>query len=121
MKADKKGIRARLRELKAHPDRPGAAAEAQRLAAAYRRLQSAGRSSGPEAHEEPAQGRSRAPVPVPDGLTEADQAAVETWPPELRARLNESAFNQVVDRASSVSDPDNWGAKNDLRRRGARP
>ncbi|MET7570802.1 hypothetical protein ABZT04_20230 [Streptomyces sp. NPDC005492] len=117
MTTDKKGIRARLRELKAHPDRPGAAAEAQRLTATYRRLQSAERGSPAE----PAQGRERAPEPVPDGLTEADAEAVETWPPELRARLNQSAFNRVVDRASSANDPDNWGVKNDLRRRGARP
>lgn len=117
MTTTRKGIRARLRELKAHPDRPGAAAEAQRLTAAYRRLQSAERGGT----SEPAQGRSRAPEPVPDGLTEADAEAVETWPPELRTRLNESAFNRVIDRASPVSDPDNWGLKSDLRRRGARP
>lgn len=79
-----------------------------------RRRETAARAQSATKHE-------RAPEPVPDGLTETDAEAIETWPPELRARLTESAFNRVVDRASPVSDPDNWGAKNDLRRRGARP
>ncbi|MFG2729472.1 hypothetical protein [Streptomyces canus] len=111
---DRKTIKAKLRELAADPGQPGAAAEVQRLKGALRRLtrtQSA----------EPIRAREREPEPVPDGLTEADAEAIETWPPELRARLNESAFSRVVDRASSASDPDNWGVKNDLRRRGARP
>ncbi|MFF7749807.1 hypothetical protein ACFZCP_11225 [Streptomyces sp. NPDC007971] len=58
---------------------------------------------------------------MPDGLTEADAEAIETWPPELRARLNQSACSRVIDRESSASEPDNWGVKNALRRRGARP
>lgn len=57
----------------------------------------------------------REPDPTPPGGWPADQVA--RLPAELRARLNRSAFNRVIDRASSVNDPDNWGAKNDLRRR----
>ena len=86
----------------------------QRLKGALRRLsRTQSTASAPRVQREP--------EPVPDGLTEADAEAIETWPPELRARLNASVFSRVVDRASSVSDPDNWGVKNDLRRRGARP
>jgi hypothetical protein len=112
---DRKTIKAKLRELAANPGQPGAAAEVQRLKGHLRRLT---RTPEPAASAPRVQ---REPEPVPEGLTEADADAIETWPPELRARLTESAFNRVIDRASPVSDPDNWGAKNDLRRRGARP
>ena len=101
----RKQIKRRLREIKRDPAsaQPG---EAQRLAAEYRRIQSAERAPDP------------APAVAPiRGLTEADADAVATWPPELRARLQRSAFSRVIDRGSSVNDPDNWGAKNDLRRR----
>ncbi|MFG2639286.1 hypothetical protein ACGFX8_37745 [Streptomyces sp. NPDC048362] len=100
---DLKTIRRRLRELAADPGQPGAAEEAQRLTAEYRRLQSAQRAPEPE------------PTVAPlDGLTEADRAAVKTWPPELRARLSRSAMSRVIDR-STLDDPGGWGAKNDLR------
>lgn len=33
---------------------------------------------------------------LPDGLTEADRAAVETWPPELRARLHDRALTRQI-------------------------
>ncbi|WLW55563.1 hypothetical protein [Streptomyces sp. YU58] len=102
MKTDdrRKQIKKRLREISRAPGAPGAAEEAQRLTAEYKRLQSAERAPAPEP-----------PAPA------ADADAVATWPPELRSRLQRSAFNRVVDRASSVHDPGNWGTLNDLRRR----
>lgn len=111
---DRKTIKAKLRELAADPGQPGAAAEVQRLKGALRRLsRSQSAASAPRVEREP--------EPVPDGLTDADAEAIGTWPPELRARLNRSAFSRVIDRASSASDPENWGVENDIRRRGARP
>lgn len=104
----RKEIKRRLREIARDPSAPGAAAEAQRLTAEYKRL------SRPQPERAPALERDLTP---PQGLTEQDQAAVDTWPLELRQRLRRSSFNRVVDRASSVNDPDNWGALNDLRRR----
>ncbi|WP_055491020.1 hypothetical protein [Streptomyces sp. TP-A0356] len=104
----RKEIKRRLREIARDPSAPGVAAEAQRLAAEYRRLQVADRAARPEPADEPA-------VAPLDGLTEADREAVKTWPPELRARLSRSAVSRVIDR-STLDDPGGWGAKNDARR-----
>ncbi|KQX63433.1 hypothetical protein [Streptomyces sp. Root1310] len=41
----------------------------------------------------PAAERSVAPV---QGLTEQDHAAVDTWPPELRARLHRGSLSRVI-------------------------
>ncbi|MGW1063336.1 hypothetical protein ACWD4F_02265 [Streptomyces aureus] len=90
-------IKAKLRELAADPGQPGGRAEAQRLRGALRRL----------AHPEPEEPADRAPagpertlsasvVNPADGLTEADRAAVETWPPELRARLHDGALTRQI-------------------------
>ncbi|NUQ96253.1 MAG: hypothetical protein HOY79_06700 [Streptomyces sp.] len=49
-----------------------------------------------------------------DDLTEADRAAVASWPPELRARLSRSAMSRVIDR-STLDDPDGWGTRSDQR------
>ncbi|WP_432019154.1 hypothetical protein [Streptomyces sp. 1222.5] len=103
---DLKTIRRRLRELAADPGQPGAKAEAQRLRGEL--LRQRGRTGDEGA---PADEPTVAPL---DGLTEADRAAVETWPPELRARLSRSAMSRVIDR-SALDDPGGWGAKNDLR------
>lgn len=82
---DRKTIKRRLRELAADPGQPGAAAEVQKLKGALRRIQSAERAPDP------------APTVAPvRGLTEADRAAVETWPPELRARLHDGALTRVI-------------------------
>ncbi|MFD8392532.1 hypothetical protein ACFV2N_25885 [Streptomyces sp. NPDC059680] len=98
----RKQIKRRLREINRDPS-SAAPGEAQRLTAEYRRLQSAQRAPEPE------------PTVAPrDGLTEADRAAVKTWPPELRARLSRSAMSRVIDR-STLDDPGGWGTKNDLR------
>jgi hypothetical protein len=101
-------IKRRLREIKRDPAsaEPG---EAQHLTAEYRRLQSAGRDP---AADRPAPTLSRSVVAPAD----PDAEALATWPPELLARRQTASFNRVVDRASPVSDPDNWGVKNDMRR-----
>ncbi|EFL35502.1 predicted protein [Streptomyces viridochromogenes DSM 40736] len=91
----RKQIKKRLREIKRDPAsaRPG---EAQRLAAEYRRLLSADRT--------------------PAAPADPDEAALATWPRELRARRQRSAFSRVLDR-SALHDPGSWGALNDLRHR----
>ncbi|AZQ32631.1 hypothetical protein EJ357_03550 [Streptomyces cyaneochromogenes] len=100
MKADRrKQIKKRLREIARNPNAPGAAEEAQRLTAEYKRLQSAERTPAAE------------PAPA-----DPDAEAIATWPPELRARLQRSSFNRVVDRGSSVHDPGGWDTLNDPRR-----
>lgn len=81
----RKEIKRRLREISRDPGAPGAAEEAQRLTGEYRRL------SRPE--RAPVAERSEAPL---KGLSEADQAAVDTWPPELRARLNGASLGRVI-------------------------
>ncbi|MER5397553.1 hypothetical protein [Streptomyces sp. NPDC002599] len=91
-------IKAKLRELAADPGQPGGRAEAQRLRGALRRL------AHPEPEEEPADRApaepertlSRPVVDPADGLTEADRAAVATWPPELRNRLRDRALTRVI-------------------------
>ncbi|WP_158694479.1 hypothetical protein [Streptomyces canus] len=87
---DRKMIKAKLRELAADPGQPGAAAEVQRLKGALRRL--------PRTQPEKAQSaeRTRSDTLLPDGLSEADRAAVETWPPELCARLHDHALTQTI-------------------------
>lgn len=40
--------------------------------------------------------QSPATVAPLKGLTEADQAAVDTWPPELRARLHGGSLGRVI-------------------------
>lgn len=100
MKTDRRSaIKRRLREIKRDPTSatPG---EAQRLAAEYRRLQSADRV--PERAAEPES-------------ADPEAEALATWPPELLARLNQSAMARMIDR-STLGDPDGWGVKNDLRR-----
>ncbi|MFI8529063.1 hypothetical protein ACIGMX_02250 [Streptomyces aquilus] len=98
--ARRKAIKRRLREIARDPSAPGAAEEAQRLAGEYRRLSRSG----------------VLPRQAPEPPAEPDAKALATWPPELRARLQRSAFNRVVDRGSSVHDPGGWGALNDARR-----
>ncbi|MEV7342897.1 hypothetical protein [Streptomyces sp. NPDC093544] len=91
MKSDRRReIKRRLREVKRDPAsaEPG---EAQRLTAEYRRLQSADRA--PEADDPE---RTLSDSLVTDGLSEADRAAVETWPPELRARLHDRALTRQI-------------------------
>ncbi|MFG2373706.1 hypothetical protein ACGFY9_19805 [Streptomyces sp. NPDC048504] len=91
MKADRRReIKRRLREIKRDPAsaEPG---EAQRLTAEYRRLQSADRAPADRERT-----LSDTVVDPTDGLTEADRAAVETWPPELRARLHDRALTRQI-------------------------
>ncbi|WP_030674901.1 hypothetical protein [Streptomyces cellulosae] len=91
MKADRRReIKRRLREIKRDPAsaEPG---EAQHLTAEYRRLQSAGRDP---AADRPAPTLSD--TLVSDSLTEEERAAVETWPPELRARLHDRALTRQI-------------------------
>ncbi|WP_328976399.1 hypothetical protein [Streptomyces canus] len=90
---DRKTIKAKLRELAANPGQPGAAAEVQRLKGHLRRLT---RTPQPAADREPEATRSRSVVDPATGLTEADRAAVETWPPELRARLHDRALTRQI-------------------------
>ncbi|MFG2349451.1 hypothetical protein [Streptomyces phaeochromogenes] len=85
-------IKKRLREIARDPGAPGAAVEAQHLTAEYRRLQSAERD--PASADRPE--RTLSDTLLPDGLTEADRAAVETWPPELRARLHNHALTRQI-------------------------
>ncbi|MFJ8139199.1 hypothetical protein [Streptomyces sp. NPDC096013] len=95
MKTDRgREIKRRLWEIKRDPAsaEPG---EAQHLTAEYRRLQSADRAPAASRFE-----RERTlsdPVVDPaDGLTEADRVAVETWPPEPRARLHDGALTRKI-------------------------
>lgn len=85
-----KAIKRRLREIKRDPA-SAAPGEAQHLHGEYRRLQAADRTpAGPE------RTLSASVVNPADGLTEADRAAVETWPPELRARLHDGALTRQI-------------------------
>lgn len=90
-------IKKRLRDIKRNPG-SAAPGEAQRLTGEYRRLS----RPAPEAKQSPAP-------------ADADRAALKTWPPELRARLSPSSLSQVID-GGSLHDPNDWGAKSDLRR-----
>lgn len=101
----RKQIKKRLREIKHDPASAGPG-EVQRLTAEYVRL------SRPR--------RSPAAGTAPEPSADPEAAAVETWPMELRARLHRSAASRVID-GSTLDDPESWGVKNDLRRRGARP
>lgn len=90
MKTDRRReIKRRLREIKRDPasSEPD---EAQHLTAEYRRLQSAERD--PAAEPE----RTLSDILLSDGLTEEERAAVETWPPELRARLHDHALTRQI-------------------------
>ncbi|WP_405773407.1 hypothetical protein [Streptomyces sp. NBC_01538] len=51
-----------------------------------------------------------------EGLTEADQAAVDTWPPELRARLRDRALTRQI-MSWHRDDPGGYGMRNALRNR----
>ncbi|WP_030314001.1 hypothetical protein [Streptomyces sp. NRRL B-3229] len=91
MKADRRReTKRRLREIKRDPAsaEPG---EAQHLTAEYRPLRSAERDPAADRPE-----RTLSDTLLPDGLTEADRAAVETWPPELRARLHDRALTRQI-------------------------
>ncbi len=79
----------RRREIKRDPTsaEPG---EAQHLTAEYRRL------SRPAPADRPERERTLSDSLLPDGLSEADRAAVETWPPELRARLLDHALTRQI-------------------------
>jgi len=78
-------IKRRLREISRDRSAPGAASEAQALRAEYKRLASAKRTPAAER-----------PVALPSGLTEQDAAAIATWPPELRARVQGAALSRVI-------------------------
>lgn len=86
-----KAIKRRLREIKRDPG-SAAPGEAQKLHGEYRRLQSADRAPA----DQPEATLSRSVIDPADGLTEADRAAVETWPPELRARLRDRALTRQI-------------------------
>lgn len=77
-------IKRRLREISRDQSAPGAASEAQSLRAEYRRLVSAGRTPAP----------SR-PV-APPTVREEEAAAIATWPPELRNRVQGVAASRVI-------------------------
>ncbi|MER7799101.1 hypothetical protein ABTX71_02095 [Streptomyces parvulus] len=94
-----KQIRARLRELTADPGRPGAKAEAQRLRGEAARLK-----------------QQAAPAKQPTAPADAEAAALATWPRELRARRGRSAMSRVIDGSNAPHDPNDYGAKSDLRR-----
>lgn len=115
-------IKRRLRELRADPGAPGAAAEAQRLRGELTRAaQTPSRWTAPRQESDAA-----SPPPGPrrpeeslagdptDGLSEADRAAVATWPSSLRGRLGRSALSSVI--SGPVDDPNGYGMKNDLTR-----
>lgn len=90
-------IRARLKEIKAELRKmvlapgPRHAERAQQLTAEIRKLKTAERSA--PRTEPPAAEKSVAPV---SGLSEQDAAAVATWPPELRARLQGASMARVI-------------------------
>ncbi|MGW2169942.1 hypothetical protein ACWC1C_05345 [Streptomyces sp. NPDC001705] len=46
----------------------------------------------------------------------ADSEALATWPRELRARLGRSPMSRVIDGSNAPHDPNDYGAKSDLRR-----
>ncbi|MCQ4193868.1 hypothetical protein [Streptomyces parvulus] len=88
-------IKKRLREIKRNPG-SAAPGEAQRLTGEYRRL------------TRPAPGAKPSPA--------ADSEAIKTWPRELRARLGRSPMSRVIDGSNAPHDPNDYGAKSDLRR-----
>lgn len=73
----KRQIKRELRQIALSPGTPGAARRVQQLTAEYWKLN----------HDEPPVPEPEGPPTVP-GVHPADQAAVESWPPELRARLH---------------------------------
>jgi hypothetical protein len=81
----KKAIKRRLREIRRNPTVDGAAEEIARLTGELRRLVSAERAPEPTT-----------PVAPVTGLTADEAAAVETWPSELRARLDEASLTRVI-------------------------
>lgn len=80
----RKVIKRRLREIKRDPT-SATAEEVQRLHGEYKRLQQTERAPEPTT-----------PVAPVSGLTEEEAAAVETWPSELRARLDEASLTRVI-------------------------
>lgn len=84
----RKEIAKRLRELAADPS-SGTRAEVQRLRGQYRRARRQQRA-------ETAEAQPRSSVCAIRGLTLEDQAAIETWPLELRARLADHAMSRVI-------------------------
>ncbi|MET7738914.1 hypothetical protein [Streptomyces sp. NPDC005385] len=80
----RKAIKRRLRAIKRDPSsaKPG---EVQRLTAEYTRLQQEEKAPKPPTPSTPV-GR----------LTEEEEAAVSTWPPELRARMQQGAMSRVI-------------------------
>ncbi|MEU9641317.1 hypothetical protein [Streptomyces sp. NPDC048188] len=56
-----------------------------------------------------------APARRPKAPADPDAEAIKTWPRELRARLGRSSMSRVIG-GSALDDPNDWGAKNDLRR-----
>ena len=77
-------IKRRLREISRDRSAPGAASEAQALRAEYKRLASAKRTPAAER-----------PV-APPTVREDEAAAIATWPPELRARVQGAALSRVI-------------------------
>ncbi|WP_020121809.1 hypothetical protein [Streptomyces canus] len=122
---DLKAIKKRLRELRTDPGQPGATAEAQRLrgelARAVQARDVADMQSPAARRSRPGQERDRDADTAPDDfpasvrveLTDADRAAVATWPSPLRAQLRRSSLSRPL---SGGDDPNGWGARNDLRR-----
>ncbi len=80
----RKAIKRRLREIKHDPSSAGPG-EVQKLTAEYRRIVSAERAPEPTT-----------PVAPVTGLTADEAAAVETWPSELRNRLDDAALTRVI-------------------------
>lgn len=111
-------IKRRIRELTLDPAQ-GSAAELQRLRAegfrlrrSRRRDDAASRSVAQRAAAEPSEGRDWR------GLTEEDRRALETWPPELRAKVGEGAMSRVI-VPGLRDDPGGYGARSDATRRSA--
>ncbi|WP_330282097.1 hypothetical protein [Streptomyces sp. NBC_00588] len=120
---DLKKIKKRLRELRADPGQAGATAEIQRLRGELtraRQAQDVADMSAAARRSRPGQERDRdadtatddLPASVTAELTDADRAAVATWPPSLRAQLRRSSLSRPL---SGGDDPGGYGARNDLR------
>ncbi|WP_435208708.1 hypothetical protein [Streptomyces sp. bgisy034] len=80
----RKEIKRLLREISRDPSAPGAAAEAQRLTAEYRRLSRPQRA--------PAVSRAV----VEPKVSDPDAEAIATWPPELRNRPRDGALTRLI-------------------------
>jgi len=92
IKARRRAVKRELRALAAAPGQPGARATMQRLTGELARL----KTEADIIALAPPTPKPQAAL-VPDPADTDPDAAIATWPAELRGRLRASAFNAVID------------------------